>query len=119
MKNIIAVTLAIMFPNMSLAGSLTDKQYNMIKHTLEVKLFENRCQKLKFGQSFTMVVVAGELFGISKEELNGQGRAASLHRKLVLEHKEIYAKDAAIYCLTGLMLYGPNGINVENMLATR
>ena len=118
---IVLMVSVAMLSKISLAESLTTEQINSLTKIFEVKLMLNKCLNLKSGKNFRIVLFgARSMLDINKKDIDGNGRADSLYRRITEDHNKLYMeKGERTYCAIGLLLYGPDGINIEDLIVER
>lgn len=113
------VTLALFAATAGHALAQTrEEQDNVINHIAEVMAIEKLCPKLE--RNTFILSMAATMYGLTAKDIGPGGR---YHKKLVglIQDKQLAlsAHEEDIVCMTGIMLYGENGTNVEGLLVGR
>lgn len=104
-----AFVLSVSFA--SPATAYNEQQKNVLNHAAEAIAVSQRCDNLE--PDFDTISMAAVMFGVP---LADENHLNNLRRIIVEKQRSIEHHEDAIICATGEMLYGPEGLNVPNLL---
>jgi hypothetical protein len=98
------------------AQAQTAQQRNAIQHTARIVAAEEACPRVEADKAQLMMGLLA--YGVNVEDWKVGGRWNSIFVTAYQEAARAYASttDQEMRCVTALMLYGPDGVNVKGIL---